>query len=278
MNNVVKLFVVASLAIGVFGGGSLIAYRLFFKRPDRGSASGNGPVVTPTPDPGIAMFDQAKQQIASGDQSNAQKILLSLIQSFPESIRGNDARKLLGDLNISEFFSSAPGSDKTEYIVARGDSIAKIATKTKDPAELIFKANGLDSLTIQPGKRLIIPKGQFSLVINTKRGDLTLVNNGNFFRWYKPLEIKLPAKFALGQFKMREKIAWSGGIRVAFGEKKYLGSSRWIVINDSGITLYSETNPQTPNVQKPGTGIMLGPADMEELFALVVKDTPVTVK
>ena len=278
MNNLVKLLVVASLAIGIFGGGGFVAYRLFFKRPDTHRGNGNEPVVTPTPDPGIAMFDQAKQQIASGDQSDAQKILLALIQSFPDSTKINDARKLLGDLNISEFFSPVPGPDKTEYVVVRGDSIAKIAVKTKDPAELIFKANGLDSLTIQPGKRLIIPKGQFSLVINTKKGDVTLVNNGNFFRWYKPLEIKLPAKVVLGQFKAREKIAWSDGIRVAFGEKKYLGSSRWIVINDSGITLYSETNPQTPNAQKPGTGIMLGPADMEELFALVAKDTPVIVK
>jgi LysM repeat protein len=81
-----------------------------------------------------------------------------------------------------------------EYVVVRGDSIAKIASKTKDPAELIFKANGLDSLMIQPGQKLIIPKGQFSLVINTKKGDVTLVNNGNFFRWYKPLDVKLPAK------------------------------------------------------------------------------------
>jgi hypothetical protein len=82
----------------------------------------------------------------------------------------------------------------------------------------------------------------------------------------------------LGQFKTREKIAWSEGIRVAFGEKKYLGSSRWIVTNDSNITLYSETNPQTPNAQKPGVGILLAPADMEELFALVAKDTPVIFK
>ena len=75
-----------------------------------------------------------------------------------------------------------------------------------------------------------------------------------------------------------EKIAWADGSRVAFGEKKYLGSSRWIVVNDIGVTLYSETNPQTPNAQKPANGIMLGPADMEELFALVGKDTPVIVK
>jgi LysM repeat protein len=278
MNNLVKLLVVASLAIGVFGGGGFVAYQLFFRKPDTRHGKANEPVVTPTPDPGIAMFDQAKQQIASGDSSDGQKILQALVQSFPDSTRINDARKLLGDLNISAFFSPEPGPGKTEYVVTRGDSIARIALKTKNPAELIFKANGLDSLTIQPGKRLIIPKGQFSLVINTKKGDVTLMNNGNFFRWYKPLELKLPAKVALGQFKTREKIAWSDGIRVAFGEKKYLGSSRWIVISGGGLTLYSETNSQTPNVQKPGNGIMLSPADMEELFALVVKDTPVIIK
>ena len=255
-----------------------MAYRLFFKKPDPRGRNPNEPVVTPTPDPGIAMFNQAKREIASGDQNDAQKILLALVQSFPDSTRINEAKKLLGDLNISAFFSPEPGPDKTEYVVIRGDSIARIATKTKNPAELIFKANGLDSLTIQPGRKLIIPKGQFSLVVNTKKGDVTLMNDGIFFRWYKPLELKLPAKVVLGQFKAREKIAWADGIRVAFGEKKYLGSSRWIAVNGSGITLYSETNPQKPNVQKPATGIMLGPADMEELFALVVKDTPVTVK
>jgi LysM repeat protein len=278
MNNLVKLLVVASLAIGVFGGGGFVAYRLFFKKPDTHQGMANGPVVTATPDPGIAMFEQAKQQIASGDQSDAEKILLAIIQSFPDSTKSGDAKKLLGDLNISEFFSSGSGPNKTEYVVARGDSIARIAAKTKNQAELIFKANGLDSLTIQPGKKLVIPKGQFSLVINTKKGDVTLMNNGSFFSWYKPLENRLPAKILPGQFKVREKLAWSEGARVGFGEKKYLGSSRWIVINGSGITLYSETNPQTPNAQPPSTGIMLGPADMEELFALVAKDTPVIVK
>ena len=278
MNNLVKLLVVASLAVGIFGGGGFIAYRLFFKKPDFRHGNANQPVVTPTPDPGIMMLDQTKQELAGGNKSEAEKILLSLIQSFPDSNKIEDAKKVLGDLNVSAFFSPEPGPDKTEYVVTRGDSIARIAAKTKAPAELIFKANGLDSLMIQPGERLVIPKAQFSLVINSKKGDVTLMNNGVFFRWYKPLEVKLPAKLGTGQYKTREKIAWSNGIRVAFGEKKYLGSSRWIVINVSGITLYSETNPQTPNVQKPGNGIMLGSADMEELYALVGKDTPVIFK
>ena len=278
MSNLVKLLILAGMALVIFGGGGFLAYRLFFRRMDTRRGNGNQAVVTPTPDQGIAMLAQAKQQLAAGNQPEATRILLALIQTFPDSIKGPDAKQLLGDLNIRDFFSSEPGPNKTEYVVARGDSIAKIATKTKSPAELIFKANGLDSLTIQPGQKLIIPKGQFSLLINTKRQDVTLLNNGNFFRWYKPLEVKLPPKIASGQFKTREKIAWSDGARVAFGEKKYLGSSRWIVVNDSGVTLYSETNPQTPNAQRPNNGIMLGATDMEELFALVTKETPVIVQ
>jgi LysM repeat protein len=278
MNNLVKLLVIAGLALGIFGGGGFITYRLFFKTMDSRRGKLNQAVVTPTPDQGIPMLEQAKQQLGAGDRSDAAKILLALIQSFPDSIKSNEARQLLGDLNIQAFFSPAPGPDKTEYIVVRGDSIAKIANKTKSAAELIFKANGLASMVIQPGRRLIIPKGQFSLLINKKRQDVTLLNNGSFFRWYKPLEVKLPPTIAAGQFRIREKIAWSDGARVAFGEKNYLGSSRWIVINNNGVTLYSETNPQTPNVQKPNAGIMLGPTDMEELFALVTKETPVIVK
>ena len=278
MNNLAKLLVIVGLALGIFGGGGFVAYRLFFKTADYRKGKLNQAVVTPTPDQGIPMLDQAKQRLADGNRSDAAEILFALIQSLPDSIKSTVAKQMLGDLNIQAFFSLEPGPYKTEYVVARGDSIMKIANKTKSAAELIFKANGLESMIIQPGKRLIIPKGQFSLLINRKRQDLTLLNNGTFFRWYKPLEVKLPPKIAPGQFKIREKVAWADGARVAFGEKKYLGSSRWIVVNDTGVTLYSETNPQTPNAQKPNTGIMLGSTDMEELFALVTKETPVIVK
>jgi hypothetical protein len=80
-----------------------------------------------------------------------------------------------------------------------------------------------------------------------------------------------------GQLKVIGKEAWSGGARVSFGERKFLGSSRWVVLSQSGITLYSETAPNTPNVQKPKFGIQLATEDMEELFALLAKDTVVTV-
>jgi len=278
MNNLVKVLIIAGLAIGIFGGGGYLGYRLFFEKPDKLKHGSNHPVVTPTPDQGLTMFEQANHEIERGNTESGEKILWALIQNLPDSEKNSDAKRLLSSLNVREFFSTQPGPDKTEYVVARGDSMARIASKTKCAAELIFKVNGLDSLTIQPGQKFTIPRGEFSLLINLKKRDLTLLNKGDFFRWYEPLEFKIPAKTVPGQYKIHEKIAWSAGTQVAFGEKNYLGSSRWLVISSNGTAIYSETNPQSPNAQKPANGIMLAAPDMEELFALVAKDTPIIVK
>jgi hypothetical protein len=116
------------------------------------------------------------------------------------------------------------------------------------------------------------------LTINLKKQWVTLLNRGAFFKWYKPLDFKMPPRLMPGQYKVSEKIAWFAGARVGFGDKRYLGSSRWIVTNHSGLIIFSETNPQAPNAPKPATGIMLSPADLEELFALVSKSTPLVVE
>lgn len=279
MNALVKAFIIAGLAVTIFGGGSFLAYELFFKKKDYQVAKKGQPVVTPTPDPVLPMLQNVKQHLTAGEDTAAVRdTLVSIIQSFPASPSVDEARQILGTLNLQAFFSLEPGPNKTEYIVTRGDSIGKIASKTKATPELIFKANGLSSLTLQPGRRLIIPSGQFSLTINLKKESITLLNRGAFFKWYKPLDFKMPPRLLPGQYKVSEKIAWFAGARVGFGDKHYLGSSRWIVTNHSGLIICSETNPQTPNAPRPATGIMLGPADLEELFALVGKQTPVVVE
>jgi LysM repeat protein len=278
MSTFVKAFIITGLVVAIFGGGGYLAYELFFKK-DYQTTKGRQPVVTPTPDPVLPLLDQVKQRLARReDRAVARDTLISIIQSFPDSPNADEARQILGNLNVREFFSLEPGPDKTEYTVSRGDSIAKVAAKTKTAPELIFKANGLESLTLQPGRRFVIPSGQFSLAINLQKRWVTLLNRGAFFKWYKPLEFKVLPKLKPGQYKVREKIAWFAGARVAFGDKHYAGSSRWIMTNYSGLIIFSETNPKTPNAPKLATGIMLSPADLEELFALVGKRTPVVVE
>ncbi|HXM03932.1 MAG TPA: LysM peptidoglycan-binding domain-containing protein [Chthoniobacterales bacterium] len=272
-----KLGIVSGLVLIVFGGGTFATYELFVKKASKSAGNRNEAVVGPTPDPGIALLEQGKQLIAKGEIEDGKRLLISLFQSFPKSAKADEARKTVGDMNIQDLFSSRPSADKKEYVVARGDSIAKIAAKTKAAPELIFKANGLDGLMIQPGQKFIIPSGQFTLQIFMEAQAVELLNHGQFFRWYKGLDVHLPPNMKPGQLKVIGKEAWSGGARVSFGEKKFLGSSRWVVLSQSGVTLYSETAPNTPNVTKPRFGIELAPEDMEELFALLPKETTVTV-
>jgi len=273
-----RLFFLFILVLVVFGGGAIAAYQLFFKKPVAKEDVGHPAVITPTPDPGIALLDQANQLIKKGDTEGGKRILASIFQSFPNSGKANDARRQLGAMNLDQFFS-ANNPDKVEYTVVRGDSIARIANKTKASPELIFKANGLDSLTIQPGQKFIIPAGQFTLAVSLADKSVTLLNHGAFFKWYPAKDAShLPANFTAGQYKVLGKEAWSDGHQVAFGAKDYVGSSRWIVINRDSLTLYSETNPQTPNVAAPKIGIELSAEAMDELYSLIARDTAVTVQ
>jgi LysM repeat protein len=278
MNIFAKLLIIASLGIIIFGGGTFAAYELLFKRPVAVGKAGAQPVVTPTPDPVPNLLAEAKAQVAKGEVSEGKNALISLVRAFPKSPTIDEAKRALGDLNIREFFSPEPGPGKVVYVVVRGDSINRITRKTKAPEELLMRANGLETLRLQPGQRLVVPNGDFSLILNLKQKDVMLLDHGAFFRWYRPADFQLPVKLAVGQAKIADKMAWSGGNRVSFGDKKYVGSSRWIVINRSGLTLYSETNPSSPNVQAPTSGVRLTSEDMDELFALVTKNMPVTIE
>jgi hypothetical protein len=278
MSTLGKAFTIVALTATIFGGGGYTAYRLFLKKKEYEIAKTGTAAGAAAPDLVQPLLAQAKAQIAQGEKAAARATLVSIVQGFPPSPSADEAREILGNMNMHDFFSSEPDPNKTIYFVARGDSIGRISAKLKAAPELIFKANGLENLTIQPGRKFVIPSGQFSLNISIKRQSLTLLNHGGFFKWYKPLEFKAPAHFTPGQYKVTEKIAWVAGGRVAFGDKHYLGSSRWIMTNLSGLTIFSETNPKAPNAQKPSTGMMLSPPDLEEIYALVGKKTPITVE
>jgi len=272
-----KIGIIAFLVLLIFGGGGFAAYELLFKKPIGKISATNQPVVTPTPDPGPSLLSQAQQLMAKGDADQGKQILISIFQNFPSSTKAAEAKKTVGDLNVRQFFSDA-SPNKTNYVVVRGDSIARISGKTKSAPELIFKANGLQSLMLHPGQVLIIPSGQFALQISLANKELTLLNHGAFFKWYKPIDFHLPANVTAGQYKIIGKDAWSAGSPVAFGGKNYLGSSRWIVLNTGNITIYSETNPANPNVQKPKSGIEISAEEMEELYSLIGKGSPVTIR
>jgi len=278
----IKALFLLLLAAAVFGACGFFTYeilvkpRLLLKQElDTRILTGE---PTPPPDPSVPDFDACMKLKQAGDLVAARTAFESFLERNRRSTKLAEARAALGEVNTDIFFSRIPSPDKEEYVVKPGDALEKIERKLKTNAELLTRCNNLDDpRKLRIGQVLIVSHPQFALSIDRRDKTVTLFNHGIFFKqypvksWNAP-DAKTPAP---PNVKVREKIAWRDGARVAFGSKEYAGSSRWIAFTVAGYTLY--TDPAEGG-QKAPTGIALGAEDMEELSTLLAVNLPVTIQ
>ena len=120
-------------------------------------------------------------------------------------------------------------------------------------------------------------------------GKRTVLAANDFFRgldhpfWkfhYTLTAAASPKAMALiGESRVAEILAFRGGKRVGFGSKEYVGSTRWIRLNQPGYFLYSEPDAthRDESGQPAPPGLGLAASDVEELSSLVSTKTPVTI-
>lgn len=280
-----KVLIVLLMMAAVFGGGGYFAYQLFIapeeeERREREEREVAPP--TPTPDPSLEVFEQAREQYRQGEIFEAQSALELFLDRYPRSPKIDDARRLLGDINMTLLFSPPADEEVVIHEVRSGDALARIASTHGTTVDLIMRANNLQNTIIRPGQQLVIPQPDFSLDIDRSAGRVTLLNEGRFFHDYPILEDRLAAmRGGELQTEVSEKMAWHQGQRVAFGSPEYIDSTRWIVLARPGFVLFSHEEPgeeEAADVTPPATGLRLDPADMDELHALIRNRTPVLIR
>lgn len=277
MNTFVKAVIILLLIVGIFGGAAWYGYELYLKPQKivKKAAETSRVAATPAPDRSAPEFARIT---ATTPTLETKAALEKFLTDYPSSPKAPEARALLGDLNVEEFFSRKPGPNKIEYVVVPGDSLARIASKNKVSFDLIIRANQIDRLLIHPGDKFIIPTGDFALAISSGGKIITLRDGGRFFKEYNALQPQLSPGLTLDEAFVTEKIAWHDGNRIAFGDKNYVGSTRWIGLAPGGLTLFSVVEDGSlADVETPVSGIRLSPQDIEEIFALVNRGTPVKV-
>jgi LysM repeat protein len=275
-----KWLFVLLLAVIIFGGAAWFGYNLFFKQEIELKKEQRGEVpMAPTPDISLPEFQAAAKLRQDGKLPEARAALTAFIQKYPTGLHVEEAKDLLGGVNVDILLSRTPSPEKQEYIVRPGDVLAKIAHKVKSTPELIMRMNNLNSTMLRVGERLLISHPDFSLVVQRKAKLVVLLDKGAFFKQYHIQEVKLPGKPAgKSVTKVSEVMAWRGGKRVGFGTKEYLGSTRWIRLGAPGYILYSVPDSAHPNVDPPpATGLALAASDVDELSALVSSRTQVTI-
>lgn len=276
-----KWLFVLLLAVIIFGGAALASYFIFFKQEMAVRQEQRGEVPPePTPDFGGPEFVAAARLRQEGKQVEARAALIAFLQKFPSGQRAEEAKDLLGEVNVDILFSRIPSPEKQEYIVKPGDVLQKIANKTKSTPELIMRMNNLTSTMLRIGDRLFVSHPQFAIVIQRKAKLVVVLDKGAFFKQYHIREDKVTSKQpAKVNAKVVDVMAWRDGKRVGFGTKEYIGSTRWIRFTSPAFTIYAVPDASHPTVgiPPPPSGIGLSAGDAEELSSLVNKQTTVTI-
>ena len=277
-----KWLFVLLLALVIFGGAAWFGYNTFVKEEIELKKEQRGEVTpAPTPDISLPEFQAAAQLRQEGKLAEARDALIPFIQKYPAGLHVEEAKDLLGEVNVDILLSRYPSPEKTEYVVKSGDVLVKIARKLKTTPELIMRMNNMSGTMLHIGEHVLISRPDFSLVIQRKANLVVLLNHGGFFKQYHVQEEKLsPKQPTKITGKIAEIMAWKDGKRVGLGSKDYTSSTRWIRIAGApGYTLYSMPDSAHPNVDQPPppVGLGLAASDVEELSSLVNNRTPVTI-
>jgi LysM repeat protein len=280
-SGMVKALIIAGLCVAIFGTAAYFGYRLYvpvpaFEKP--GTAHRH---VILRSDQGIPAFERCMQLRKTGNLQQAQAELENFVRYYPDSSRIQNAKQALGEINIAQLFSDAPGPGKNQYTIEKGDTIGSIVRKTKAPAELIMRINRIEDPTkLHIGQVLNISQPGFSLKISRGEKTVTLLDAGKFFKQYGVQAWNAPApKNAVAiQGRVTGKIAWKDGRQVGLDSKDLNGSGRWISLSVPGYALYTVETEESGGTPKPPGGLGMNPEDMEELSILLSKGTPVTIQ
>ena len=149
------------LAVVIFGA-AWIGYNVVFHEDIQVQREQRGELTpVPTPDISLPEFQAAAKLRQEGKLTETRNALMLFIQKYPSGLHIEEAKDLLGEVNIDILLSSYPSPEKEEYIVKPGDVLAKIAHKLKSTPELITRANNLTSTMLRIGQRLAHSASEF---------------------------------------------------------------------------------------------------------------------
>jgi LysM repeat protein len=275
-----RFFIILIIASAVVGGSAYFAYELFWKSKaldkQEEKEIATQAALPPPPHPGIAAFDAVVEIVKAGNSQASREALENFLAQYPDAPDIAEVRRALGELNARALFSPMPGENKTSYTVVKGDALARIATKTKSGAELIYAVNQLTTINLQIGQILQVPNLDIKVSVDRKNKTLTVTNHGKFFREYPLLGATVPRLPDDGRLEaaVSDKVASVEGKRVAFGDKTYAESERIVQLAPGGAVLRAvgaDGDTSTP-------GIILSPADLQEVFVLVNRGTPIMIQ
>lgn len=272
----------AVLALCVLGGAVIGAYYVWEKvfkpeaktQKELTAALTNGGAKS---DPGKGVFQQAMDLIRQNDLEGSKEKLRMVSRIYKDSEYFDDARRVLGEMNLDRLFSRTPMPGKLEYTVGpREPGLDAIAKKNRTTIPFIRRINNLSGTVIHPGDRLVLYPLDFEIEVRVAKNLLTLTQKGEYVKDYQILEFNLGGSRLPPATYIGSKSAYLGGKPLREYDNRYSEATKWIQTTSKpgrpGIIFCAPPKKKddgTPN------GIYLDEADIEELSTIVRVNVPV---
>ncbi len=277
---VLRIIVILVLAGTIFGACWFAVNELYVKPERRLHADKALPPPTPPPDPSLADFEKCAQIFQAGDRAASRTALEQFLREYPSSTKRDSAHDMLGEINAAEFFATKQNDDNT-YIVGKGDSLQRVAGRTKVSVELLTHLNKLDGRYLHPNQRLLAPATAFRLVVQQKQRRVVLWNGDKFFRQYPAAEWPASKQGIRPKQsgKVTEKRAFDSTGSVLPTNPRYFAAYHILIVNIPGCSMHTQpADPKAAVERPPGGGIGLIPDHMNEIAVLLPSGAPVSME
>ena len=278
---VLRIFAILVLASAIFGACWFAIHELYVKPEQRLHADKALPPPTPPPDPSLADFEKCVEIHRAGNKAASRKAIEQFLREFPTSTKRDGIYDMLGEINSAEFFAVKP-TDENTYVVRSGDSLPRVAHRTKVPVELLTYLNKINDRFLHPNQRLLAPQSAFRLVVQQKKQRVVLFNGDKFFRQYPAAEWPGGGKAPIRprqEGRVTEKRAFDDTATVAPAKLAYFGAYHIMLISIPGCSLHTQpTDPKAVVHRPPGGGIGLAPEHMNEIAILLPSGAPVSME
>jgi lipoprotein-anchoring transpeptidase ErfK/SrfK len=197
--------------------------------------------------------------------------------------------QLLGRLNLHALLIPREGPYKEAYLIQPGDSMVGIALAQNSTVELLCRINNIENpAQVRPKMRILLPRTDFSILIDKSDFKLTLFNHDKFFKSYR-VGLGKHGSTPVGEFIIDNKITnptwWSPDHGpIPPGDPRNELSTRWMGLkpltpgigDDYGI--HGTIDPSTVGWESSNGCPRMFTEESEELFMLVTEGTPVEIQ
>lgn len=228
----------------------------------------------PMIDPGEKSYEKAREWLAMGRTAEAREKLLNIISTYPGSVKAPVARKIIGEMNLDEILSTAPAGGKKTITVRRGDSFFGIAGKNQTTIEMLEYLNAIeDARGLQPGQEFLVMPLNFRIEIDTKAETVSLWNGSEFVCEWQARDISNVPKVSKPT-KISSKSAQIDGKKITPFAKEYRYAEKLAQITAPPVVIRAWDGA----AEKPASGVLMKPEDMEEFNLLTRPGNEVLIK